>query len=306
STTLIPYTTLFRSTCENVDIAYTYGVPRGFNGICQSGDGFGPSDCNNKVVGARYYIDGFLVQNKLDPNEFLSPKDADGHGTHIATTIAGNPVSAYLFGTRVARIAGLAPRARLAVYQAGWLGPGAFRATCATSDLARAIDDAVADGVDIINYSLGSLETDLTAPDDLALLNAAAAGVLSVVAAGNDGPDTDRVGSPSSAPWVLTVAASSQEAELHDEAIEVTAPGNVAGKYSMREATFTPALPRDVDGAIEAQVVVADDGQSTLAGGGSGSVRDACEPLLNDADVDGRIVLIARGGCEFQLKLQHA
>jgi subtilisin family serine protease len=142
----------------------------------------------------------------------LSPKDADGHGTHITTAIAGNPVSAYLFGTRVARIAGIAPRARIAVYKACWLEPGAFRATCATSDLARAIDDAVADGVDIINYSLGSLETDLTAPDDLALLNAVDAGVLTVVAAGNDGPDLNTIGSPSSAPWVLTVTASSQEA----------------------------------------------------------------------------------------------
>src|SRR5690606_26005173 len=81
--------------CDNPDIVYTYGPPPGFNGTCQTGDRFGPADCSNKVVGARFYIDGFLVQNKLDPNEFLSPRDADGHGTHIATTIAGNPVSAY-------------------------------------------------------------------------------------------------------------------------------------------------------------------------------------------------------------------
>src|SRR5690606_33357862 len=132
------------------------------------------------------------------------------------------------------------------------------------------------------------------------------AGVLTVVAAGNDGPSTDSVGSPSSAPWVLTVAASSQEGELFDEAIEIKSPANVSGKYSMREATFTPPLPRFEDGPIEEQVVVANDGQDMLAGGGAGSVRDACEPLLNDADVDGRIVLIARGGCEFQIKLQHA
>ncbi len=60
----------------------------------------------------------------------------------------------------------------------------------------RAIDDAVADGVDLINYSIGSLETDLDAPDDLALLDALDAGVLTVVAAGNDGPDLDTIGSP--------------------------------------------------------------------------------------------------------------
>ena len=81
--------------------------------------------------------------------------------------------------------------------------PATLRGTCTTSDLVRAIDDAVADGVDLINYSVGSLETELDAPDDLALLDALDAGVLTVVAAGNDGPELDTIGSPSSAPWVL-------------------------------------------------------------------------------------------------------
>ena len=81
----------------------------------------------------------------------------------------------------------------------------------------RAIDDAVADGVDLINYSVGSLETELDAPDDLALLDALDAGVLTVVAAGNDGPELDTIGSPSSAPWVLTTAASTQDGEFFDD-----------------------------------------------------------------------------------------
>ena len=139
-----------------------YDPPIGFTGACQAGPGFEPTDCNNKVVGARFYLDGFLFRHELDRREFRSPRDADGHGTHVATTIAGNAVDAHMFGTRVARVAGIAPRARVAVYKACWMKPGETRATCATSDLARAVDEAVADGVDIINYSLGSLETDLT------------------------------------------------------------------------------------------------------------------------------------------------
>jgi subtilisin family serine protease len=289
---------------HNPPTTLVYDAPDGFRGACEAGDGFAPTDCNNTVVGARFYVDGFLFRWELDPGEFLSPKDADGHGTHIATTVAGNPVDAYLFGTRVARVAGVAPRARVAVYKACWLKPGETRASCATSDLARAIDDAVADGVDIINYSVGSLETDLTAPDDLALLNALDAGVLTVVAAGNDGPSLDTIGSPSSAPWVLTAAASTQEGELFDEAIEITAPENLAGSIAMREASFTPPLSRDEP--IEEALVVVDDGQSQLDGGGTGTRRDACQPLVNDAEVDGHIALIERGGCEFQLKLQHA
>jgi len=281
-----------------------YDPPADFAGVCQTGEGFGPEQCNDKVVGARYYIDGFLSRHTLDDGEFVSPKDADGHGTHIATIIAGNPVAASLFGTRVARVSGIAPRAQIAVYKACWLKPGELRATCTTADLARAIDDAVADGVDLINYSVGSLETDLTAPDDIALLNAFDAGVLSVVAAGNDGPDLATIGSPSSDPWVLTVAASTQDGTGYEEAIEITAPSDIAGLLAMREATFTRPLR---SGSISATaVLLADDAVETPGGGATGSTRDACEPLVNGADVRGHIVLIQRGVCNFDVKLGHA
>ncbi|HET7607308.1 MAG TPA: S8 family serine peptidase, partial [Gammaproteobacteria bacterium] len=171
-----------------------YDPPIGFTGACQAGPQFEATSCNNKVVGARFYLEGFLAQHELDPGEVRSPKDADGHGTHIATIVAGNSVTATLLGARVGRVSGIAPRARIAVYKACWLEPGATRGTCTTSDLVRAIDDAVADGVDLINYSVGGLETDLDAPDDLALLDALDAGVLTVVAAGNDGPELDTIG----------------------------------------------------------------------------------------------------------------
>jgi hypothetical protein len=282
----------------------TYDPPEGFQGVCQAGDGFTADDCNNKLVGARYYIDGFLARNDLDPNEYLSPKDADGHGTHIATLVAGNPVTASLFGTRIGEISGVAPRARVAVYKACWLKPGDTRASCATSDLAQAIDDAVADGVDIINYSIGSLETDLTAPDDLALLNALDAGVLSVVAAGNDGPTENTIGSPSSDPWVVTAAASTQTGSRFEEAIEVTAPADLAGRLQMREGSFTAQL--SATGPAEGSLVLVDDGQTDLGSGAIGTVRDACEDLQNGADLAGNIALIERGGCTFQDKLQRA
>jgi len=289
---------------RNPPTVSVYGPPVGFTGACEAGEGFEPSACNNKVVGARFYIDGFLFRHELDPGEFRSPNDADGHGTHVATIVAGNSVDASLLGTRVARVSGIAPRARVAIYKACWLRPGETRATCATSDLVQAIDDAVADGVDIINYSVGSLETDLTAPDDMALLSAVDAGVLTVVAAGNDGPELYTIGSPSSAPWVLTTAASTQAGELFDEAIEITAPPDLADAISMREAGFTPALPHD--DPLEAPLVTVDDGQGSRDSGTAGSARDACQPLDNAADVDGNIALIERGGCEFQDKIGNA
>lgn len=280
-----------------------YDPPEGFNGICQTGEGFGPGSCNNKLIGARYYLDGFLFSNALDSGEHESPKDADGHGTHITTIVAGNHVTASLFGTRVAEVSGIAPRARVAIYKACWLKPGDSRASCATSDLARAIDDAVADGVDIISYSVGSLETDLTAPEDIALLNAVDAGVLTVVAAGNDGPDNYTIGSPSSAPWVLTVGASTQTGTRYEEGIEVTAPSDLAGRLSMREASFTRPLADA--GAIEGDLVLADDGQDVLGDGGIGSLYDACEPLVDEGAFAGAIALVERGGCDFLVKLER-
>jgi len=272
-----------------------------FDGVCQTGEGFEASHCNNKLLGARYYLEGFLARHELHPNEFISPRDAEGHGTHLASLAAGNAVVAELFGTRLGRISGIAPRARVAVYKACWLEPERTRATCATSDLARAIDDAVADGADIINYSVGSLETALDAPDDLALLNALGAGVFSSVAAGNDGPNRGTIGSPSGAPWVLTVAASTQNGERFEEAVEITAPEALTQLMSMREASFTPQL-RGRD-PLTGELRLADDETDFLADGSPGSPRDACEPLQNSEALAGRIALIERGGCDFQVKL---
>ncbi len=170
------------------------------------------------------------------------------------------------------------------------------------SDLARAIDDAVADGVDIINYSLGSKQNDITEPDGLALLNAFDAGVLAVVAGGNDGPDYGTITSPSSAPWVMTVAASTQTGTAFSEAISITAPASLVGNVEMREASFTPALT--VSSPIEAPLIAAVD--STPTGNSTGSPGDACSALTNATRVAGEILLAERGGCEFQVKIENA
>jgi subtilisin family serine protease len=294
---------LCHSVQRNPPRVLMYDPPSGFNGVCQTGEGFGAEDCNNKIVGARYYVDGFLAEHELDPGEFVSPRDADGHGTHISTVAAGNSVTASLFGTRLGRTSGIAPRARLAIYKACWLQPGDTRATCSTSDLARAIDDAVADGVDIINYSIGSLETDLTAPDDMALLHALDAGVFSSVAAGNDGPALGTIGSPSSDPWVMTVAASTQKGTQFQQAVRVTAPDDLAGLLAMKEASFTPPLKGHEP--IESALALVDDGSDVLADGSPGSRRDACEALANPEAIADRIALIQRGGCLFQVKLSR-
>ncbi|MDX1517879.1 MAG: S8 family serine peptidase, partial [Woeseiaceae bacterium] len=133
-----------------------FDPPEDWNGTCQVGESFEATDCNNKLIGARWFIDGAESSGAIDSGEFRSARDVDGHGTHTATIAAGVRKEASIYGTRVDEVQGMAPRARVAVYKACWLRPGDQRASCNTSDLAGAIDTAVADGVDIINYSVGT------------------------------------------------------------------------------------------------------------------------------------------------------
>ncbi len=288
---------------KNREDEIVYTRPPDWQGQCEAGENFLATACNNKLIGARYYIDGFLEQYDLDPGEFLSPRDADGHGTHIASTAAGNAVDATLGGTRVARIVGIAPRAHVAVYKACWLEPGQVRGTCSTADLTRAIEDAVADGVDIINYSLGSHD-DINDADDVALLAAANAGVLAVAAAGNEGPGPESILSPAAAPWVLAVGSSSRRGDEFREAIRVNIPASVQGDYVAIEGAFTPRL-RDA-GTLTFRLVLANDGVVGSFEGLAGTTDDGCEALRNSTDVQGQIALIRRGGCTFVTKIRNA
>jgi len=281
-----------------------FDPPEDWNGECETGERFDSTDCNNKLIGARWFIDGAAASGPIDENEIRSARDADGHGTHIATTAAGNRTSASIYGTTIGDVEGMAPKARVAVYKACWLRPGDTRASCNTSDLADAIDAAVADGVDIINYSVGSTQRQVTAPDDIALMAATKAGVLSVVSAGNEGPNLGTIGSPAGGPWSITVAASTRDGESSEEALEITAPPSIAGKIAAREANFTPPL-QDVD-PIEGPLVLVDDDDTTLPQGGTGTTSDACQSLVNTDAVSGNIALIGRAGCDFDEMVRNA
>lgn len=278
--------------------------PEGWNGSCQTGDRFTEDHCNNKLIGARWFADGARESGPIDEGEIFSPRDADGHGTHTATTAAGNKVKASIFGTFLGDVEGMAPRARIAVYKACWLRPGDTTASCNTSDLANAIDTAVADGVDIINYSVGSSLKTVTAPDDLALLAAAKAGVLTVVSAGNEGPNLGTIGSPAGAPWVLTAAASSRDGEHSLEAMQIDTPASIAAKYAVKEASFTPPLIDN--GPIEGDLILVDDDDQSTDDGNDGSTFDGCQPLINDTELLDNIAFIERGSCSFETKIINA
>lgn len=161
-------------------------------------------ECNNKLIGARQMLDTYRSIIGAAPDEYDSARDDDGHGTHTASTAAGNAgIEASMFGIPRGTVTGIAPRAHIVAYK-GLGNLGGFG-----SDLAAAIDQAVLDGVDVINYSVGG-GASLTGADDIAYLFAADAGVFVATSAGNSGSGAETIGGPGSVPWITTVGASTQ------------------------------------------------------------------------------------------------
>ena len=176
----------------------------GWHGKCVPGEMFTAANCNQKLIGAQYFYEAWGRAGIT--NDYLSARDHDGHGTHTASTAGGNAgVSATILGNDLGTISGIAPRARISVYKALWNDQGGY-----SSDLSAAIDQAVADGVDVINYSIGSSGIGI-GPDDISFLFAQRAGIFVAVSAGNDGPGAPTIGSPAGSPWLTTVAASTQD-----------------------------------------------------------------------------------------------
>ncbi|MBI4527698.1 MAG: S8 family serine peptidase [Deltaproteobacteria bacterium] len=196
----------------------SYGPPpASFTGTgCDFGNtAFNPDDdpftCNNKLLAAKKYNEAFkdfLTANgsAFTPGTYDSARDEEGHGSHTSSTAAGNAgVSAEILGMSLGKVSGIAPRARISMYKACWTSP--IEDGCFASDLVAAIDQAVADGVDVINYSIGGAAS-LTGPDDLAFLFAADAGVFVAASAGNSGPGPNTIGGPASVPWLTAVGAN--------------------------------------------------------------------------------------------------
>ena len=181
----------------------------GWHGRCMPGEAFSASMCNQKVIGAQYFIQGRLANLAIPEYEFVSPRDFGGHGSHTSSTAAGNHgVQPSGDAAAFPPVSGMAPRARIAVYKTSF-DDGAGTGTSFTSDLAAAIDQAVADGVDVINLSIGGTSTNFLNAVQVAFMGAADAGVFVAAAAGNSGPTASTVAHPS--PWITTVAASTHD-----------------------------------------------------------------------------------------------
>lgn len=250
-----------------------------FLGYCSTTPGY----CNNKLIGAYNYVDGDTT-----------PNDLTGHGVHVASIAVGNRINFGLGGNNSMQLSGVAPRANLIVYRTA-----NDEGNSTTTAVITAIEQAIADGVDIINYSSGSPASDPWENSiSVAFRNARAAGIFVAAAAGNSGPNPSTTRSPSNAAWITSVAASSHDrtgfptkdiinltggntppADINGRSLtgEITAPIVYAGGFNNGDTNPEQCLSPFPAGTFSGEIVVCDRGEIArvqkakhVAAGGAG------------------------------------
>ena len=261
------------------------------------------SFASRKVIAVRSYVELLNSRDaRTSSPDDDSPWDAGAHGTPVAMIAAGRRIS-----TPHGAISGIAPRARIGVYKV-FGTPGVNFYTNDQATIA-AIEDAVSDGMDILNLSLGHLSfwpwdaagrdcsrrLASTACDPLAAAAQSAAadfGKVVVVAAGNHGlrgshstPSFNTINSPGNSPAVVTVGGTGNAIE------ELQVSARVGSRAFDALSGTGPAASEP----LTAPVALAGD---------YGDNR-ACEPFPSGS-MEGRIALIDRGECFFVEKVEHA
>ena len=265
-------------------------------GTCGPG---GPDDgrCNAKLIGGYDFVCGPPVNACTTANQREEPGfgDTNGHGTHVASTAAGNRRDASYVGNTV-RIAGVAPRASIIAYDACYTEISTGRGLCPSAATVAAINQAVADGVvDVINYSIGGGEQPWTDPSSLAFLGAVEAGIYVAASAGNAGPGPNTMGHLE--PWVSSTAAAQHGRGTFQQTMNVTGPAPVPGNLAplvvnvgTGGVVFNASIPGTTSLRISAGIDTASDGC-------------AAYPANTFA---GAIAVIRRGTCSFAIKTNNA
>lgn len=293
---------------------YTHINPLGndnFLGYCATNVGF----CNNKLIGAYSFVD-----------TIPSPDDENEHGTHVASTVAGNHLSFDLGGGNSMDLSGVAPHANIIAYRIADID-----GVASSQAILDAIEQAVIDGVDVINFSFGSSAYNpWLASDSVAFRNARAAGVIVVTSAGNSGPNSATIGSPADAPWLTSVAASTHDrgsfptktlssmtggsttapATITGRSLTGALTGSIvyAGNFSNADPNPEQCLTPFPAGTFNGEIVVCDRGeiarvekaQNVAAGGAGGyilaNVQNGATFLADDIYVIPGIHIVASDG----------
>lgn len=262
-----------------------------------------PFECNNKLIGAYDFLDTYKAYIGLLPDEFDSARDADGHGTHTTSTAAGNGgVEASIFGVPRGTISGIAPRAHVIMYKVcGDLG-------CYSSDSAAAVEQAILDGVDAINFSISGGSSPYSDIVSLAFLNAYENGVFVAASAGNSGPAPDTTDHRE--PWTMTVGASTTDRHFmstitleadNGDTLTLTGASLTDGVSTPTSVVFPPAgeelcLTPFAPGTFSGEIVICERGaiarvekSYNVAEGGAGGMF-LYNPVLQGLATDNHFI----------------
>ncbi|XAR63738.1 Cucumisin [Bertholletia excelsa] len=227
-----------------------YGPVPKYRGKCEADPDGKWKFCNGKIIGAQHFAEAAIAAGVFNPEiDFASPLDGDGHGSHTAAIAAGNNgIPVRLHGYEFGKASGMAPRARIAVYKALYRLFGGY-----VADVVAAIEQAVHDGVDILNLSVGPNSPPATTkitflnPFDATLLAAVKAGVFVAQAAGNGGPSPKTLLSYS--PWIMSVAAAVDDRRYKNHLVMGNGkilPGMGLSPATHSNRTFTMVAANDV------------------------------------------------------------
>lgn len=240
-------------------------------------DGFPKGD-------TRYTSAKVIVAKVFNQNPWLTAKAVESHGTHVSGTIAGKAGTMPPLGNKP--LSGVAPGAYLGNYN---VFPGDV-ANAKSLFIAKAVEEAVIDGMDVLNLSLGGTPHKGADLLDMTVNSAVDAGVVVAIAAGNEGPGNYTIGSPGTADKVITVAATTNS---HTFAISLE-----SGAF---EGGSTPATTGS-DGAEVKQEI---NGEYALWADYAGGDKLACAGITG-TPLAGKIALIQRGACAFSDKINNA
>ncbi|WP_415775057.1 S8 family serine peptidase [Shewanella oncorhynchi] len=266
------------------------------------------SMCNDKLIGVRSYPEITNIYDDADIFGATPPEkngeDYGGHGSHVAGTAVGNILLDVPYldgetgklegdgipsGVKFAQISGVAPHANVIAYQICAPGnQGDKYNGCETVPILKAIDDAIKDGVDVINFSISGGGNPWNSATEQGFLAARNAGIFVAVAAGNTRTDIEQVpySTPKNAPWYTSVANSTHSREVVREL-----------EFSGKTYDFTIG-----SGPVQTEVV---KGIPIFAGTVDATNVEGCKEFPADAFKE-KIAVIKRGTCDFTVKVAGA
>ncbi|XP_051194322.1 subtilisin-like protease SBT5.3 [Lolium perenne] len=257
-------------------------VPKNWKGTCDKGkdDKF---HCNGKLIGARFFNKGYISGGgELDGQEYYTPRDSEGHGTHTLSTAGGSPApGASVFGYGNGTATGGSPRAHVAAYRVCYKPVNG--SSCYDADILAAFDAAIHDGVHILSVSLGGDGGAYDYFEDgiaIGSFHAVRRNISVVLSAGNSGPKPGSISNV--APWMFTVGASTMDREFPSY---VVFNGKRIEGQSLSETALSGKKPYPL----------IDSAQAAAPGKSQEEAQICLQGSLDPKKVKGKIVVCLRG-----------